>query len=390
MVVMSSTNDDHTSPTADGASLILSCMFAVMTVLLLLSTSTMMTIVKPRLYDGSINELGRYSMTFDAYEYIEKNSDSAVIAIGSSKMRDAFDGHLIGDLHDGEYDFYNIALAGDRPFVRMLEIDAIIAAQPEFVILEIGPNTFSSLGAVGTPGPIISRMAQLVSIGDVNLEQYPDYVLNNSIKELLPTTSIERVEYLSSYVPQALEDTIGIEFLGLEQPYACSGPNANVRCVPLPSNSTYDDYLKYPVQFRNSLASIKAGTHSITLDDFYGPRLDTYVNRSYHNPEGIVNENQIAFEYMIERFTATGIEVILVGLPYNPVMLSRLSIGQWDYYNTTIAMYEDLDLVFVVDMMWDNDWIDDHFNDYTHMSREGEIHFSEKLIEQISPILDGD
>jgi len=387
---MSSTSDDDTSPTADGAGLILSCMFAVMTVLLLLSTSTMLTIVKPRLYDGSINELGRYSMTFDAYEYIEKNSDSAVIAIGSSKMRDAFDGHLIGGLHDGEYDFYNIALAGDRPFVRMLEIDAIIAAQPEFVILEIGPNTFSSLGAVEIPESIISRMAQLVSIGDVNLDQYPDYVLNNSIKELLPTTSIERVEYLSSYVPQALEDTIGIEFLGLEQPYACSGPNANVRCVPLPSNSTYDDYLKYPVQFRNSLASIKAGTHSITLDDFYGPRLDTYVNRSYHNPEGIVNENQIAFEYMIERFTAAGIEVILVGLPYNPVMLNRLSIGQWDYYNTTIAMYGDLDLVFVVDMMWDNDWIDDHFNDYTHMSREGEIHFSEKLIEQISPILDGD
>tara|TARA_A100001037_G_scaffold283230_1_gene288528 strand:- start:138 stop:1295 length:1158 start_codon:yes stop_codon:yes gene_type:complete len=370
--------------------LLLSCMFAVVTVLLLLSSSTMMSIIKPRLYDGSINELGRYSMTFDAYEYIEKNSDSAVIAIGSSKMRDAFDGQLLGELHGGEYDFYNIALAGDRPFVRMLEIDAIIAAQPEFIILEIGPNTFSSLGAIGTPGPIISRMAQLVSIGDVNLEQYPDYVLNNSIKEQLPTTSIERVEYLSSYVPQALEDTIGIELLDLEQPYACSGANANVRCVPLPSNSTYDDYLRYPVQFRNSLASIKAGTHSISLDEFYGSRLDTYVNRSYHNPEGIVNENQIAFEYMIERFTSAGIEIILVGLPYNPVMLNRLSIGQWDYYNTTIATYEDLDMVYVVDMMWDNDWIDDHFNDYTHMSREGEIRFSEKLIQQISPILDGD
>ena len=134
--------------------LLLSCMFAVVTVLLLLSSSTMMSIIKPRLYDGSINELGRYSMTFDAYEYIEKNSDSAVIAIGSSKMRDAFDGQLLGELHGGEYDFYNIALAGDRPFVRMLEIDAIIAAQPEFIILEIGPNTFSSLGAIGTPGPI--------------------------------------------------------------------------------------------------------------------------------------------------------------------------------------------------------------------------------------------
>ncbi len=387
---MSSTDDTENNPNADGASLILSCMFAITTVFLLLSTSTMMTIVKPRLYDGSINELGRYSMTFDAYEYIERNSDSAIIAIGSSKMRDGFDGHLLGELHGGEYDFYNLALAGDRPFVRMLEIDAIIAAQPEFIMLEIGPNTFSDIGAIGTPGPIISRMSQLVAIGDVNLEQYPDYVLNNSVKEMLPATSIERVEYLSSYVPQALEDTIGIELFGLEQPYACSGANANVRCVPLPSNSTYDDYLRYPVQFRNSLASIKAGTHSITLEEFYGPRLDTYVNRSYHNPEGIVNVNQIAFEYMIDRFTSAGIEVILVGLPYNPVMLNRLSIGQWDYYNMTITMYEELDMVFVVDMMWDDDWIDDHFNDYTHMSREGEIHFSGKLIEQISPILDGD
>ena len=71
-------------------------------------------------------------------------------------------------------------------------------------------------------------------------------------------------------------------------------------------------------------------------------------------------------------------------------MLNRLSVGQWDYYNTTIATYEDLDMVYVVDMMWDNDWIDDHFNDYTHMSRDGEIHFSEKLIHEISPMLDGD
>ena len=54
-------------------------------------------IIKPRLYDGSVNELGRYSMTFDAYEYISKNSDAPIISIGSSKMREAFDGVLIAE-----------------------------------------------------------------------------------------------------------------------------------------------------------------------------------------------------------------------------------------------------------------------------------------------------
>tara|TARA_Y100000589_G_scaffold44862_1_gene37762 strand:+ start:543 stop:1634 length:1092 start_codon:yes stop_codon:yes gene_type:complete len=363
-------------------------MFAIMTTLLLLSTSTVSTIVKPRLYDGSINELGRYAMTFDAYEHISGSSDNAVIAIGSSKMREAFDGILLEELHEEDYDFYNLAIAGDIPIVRMLELDAIIKANPEFVILEVGPNTFSDL-SYPLPESTLSRMAQLVSLGNVELNQYPNYVLNQDTKDALPSTQIERVKVLTTYVPTAIDDTIAIEFFSQEQPYPCSGPKENVRCVPLPNNTTYDQYLRYPIQFRDSLASIKAGKSSITIEEFYGPRLDQYLNKSYHNPEGRLNENQIAFEYMIERFNNADIRVILVGLPYNPVLLERLSIGQWDYYNTTVDMYHQLEMITVVDMMWDKDWEDIHFNDYTHMSRQGEILFSNKLIENISANLGG-
>ena len=42
-------------------------------------------IIKPRLYDGTIYDLGRYSFTFDAYEYISEESENAIIGIGSSK-----------------------------------------------------------------------------------------------------------------------------------------------------------------------------------------------------------------------------------------------------------------------------------------------------------------
>ena len=40
---------------------------------------------KPRLYDGSINELGRYSFTFDAYEYIDENSEKSNHCLGQFK-----------------------------------------------------------------------------------------------------------------------------------------------------------------------------------------------------------------------------------------------------------------------------------------------------------------
>ena len=367
--------------------LLLSCMIAFVTVLLA-SPSLSTAIIKPRLYDGSINELGRYSMTFDAYEYIEEHSDSAIIAIGSSKMRDAFDGQLLGQLDDSHHEFYNLAIAGDRPYVRMLEVSAILELKPEMIILEIGPNTFSSL-ATPVPESVHSRMAHLISLGSVDLDTFPNSVLNSTDKEMLPNSRSEQLNLLASYVPIAIEDTIEIELFSGEHPYPCSGSLANVRCVPLPNNSTYDEYLKYPTQFRNALEVIKAGKSSRwTIEEFYGPALDVYINGSYHNPEGVHNKNQMSFEYMIDQFTGAGIEVVLVGLPYNPVLLNRLSIGQWDYYNTSIEIYTNMPYVTVYDMMWDNDWEDFHFNDYTHMSREGELLFATKLIQQLSPLLE--
>jgi hypothetical protein len=198
-------------------------------------------------------------MTFDAYEYIEIHSDSAIISIGSSKMREAFDGQLLGQLDDSDHDFYNLAIAGDRPYVRMLEVSAILELKPEMIILEIGPTTFSSL-ATPVPESVHSRMAHLISLGSVDLDRFPNSVLNSTDKEMLPNSRSEQLNLLASYVPIAIEDTIEI--------------------------------------------------------------------------------------------------------------------------------YTNMPDVVVYDMMWDNDWEDFHFNDYTHMSREGEVLFATKLIQQLSPLLE--
>ena len=115
--------------------LLLSCMIALVT-MLLVSPSLTTAIVKPRLYDGSINDIGRYAMTFDAYEHISENSDSVVIALGSSKMREAFDGVLIKELSSSESDFYNLAYGLEHPYIRVIEIGSIIELVPEIVIFE--------------------------------------------------------------------------------------------------------------------------------------------------------------------------------------------------------------------------------------------------------------
>jgi hypothetical protein len=209
-------------------------------------------------------------------------------------------------------------------------------------------------------------------------------VLNISDFDLLPTDYFSQREHISSYTPEAVEDTLRIDFFGENQPWPCEGEKANVRCVPKSTDSSYDDYLRHPTQFTNTLERVKAGTTKWTIEEFYGERLDNYINGSYHNPEGFKNKNQVAFEFIINSLTQSGISVALVGLPYNPVLLDRLQSGAWDYYNYTISQYQNHSDIDVYDMLWDDDWEEIHFNDYTHMSREGEILFAKKIAKDLS------
>jgi len=342
-------------------------------------------VIKPRLYDGTINELGRYSFTFDAYEYIADNSENAIIAIGSSKMREIFDGNLISEATNYSGDFFNLAYADDKPYIRMIEIDAILRLNPDLVVLEVGPNSFSSI-----PEPLdarsVQRMSQLMALNtEWETSSWKEIIFEND-KEMLPLKRSEQILYLSSLTPKAIEKTFLYEFELEAKPFLCDRILGRVECVPEQDNIqyNYDEYLRYPTQFRNSLQFIKSGKESITIEEFYGPRLDTYINSTYHNSEGSVNKNQIAFEFIITSLVEQNIPVLLVGLPYNPVLIERLATGQWDYYNQSINNYEQINGVTVNDMIWSSDWIENDFNDFAHASKAGESKFAET----ISPIID--
>ena len=76
------------------------------------------------------------------------------------------------------------------------------------------------------------------------------------------------------------------------------------------------------------------------FNTFYGEQLDKYIAGSYHNPEGIYNKNHRAYDFIIEELISSDIEVLLVGIPYNPFLRDKLVPDQWKYYNTSVKEYE--------------------------------------------------
>lgn len=349
------------------------------------------SIVKPRLYDGSVNELGRYAFIFDAYEYIEDNSENPVLAIGSSKMREIFNGITIGENTTYDGDFFNLAYSLDKPYIRMLEIDAMIELNPKLIIIEVGANTFSSIPQTLDEASI-QRMSQLMALNtEWGKQSWKNTLLQEDVK-FLPMERSEQILYTASLTPESLEKTFLYEFEIEEKPYSCDPITGRVHCVPLQNDAkyNYDEYLQYPTQFENWLKGIKEGKYQTTIEEFYGERLDNYLAGTYHNPEGVENRNQIAFEFMLESLTNANIPVLLVGLPYNPVLIDRLDVGQWDYYNLTTSTYAEIDGITVHDLIWNDNWVEEDFNDFTHASREGEVKFTSFISPLIDSILVGD
>ncbi|MEO2120385.1 MAG: hypothetical protein ABGX44_01080, partial [Candidatus Poseidoniia archaeon] len=110
-------------------------------VTLYLSTSTVPALIKPALLDGSLISSGRFAMTYDGYETVSANGGVAVVGIGSSILMEGMDGECMEKESSIEgILFYNFAMDGSYPYTEMVQIPALIEAEPDVVLIEIGPN----------------------------------------------------------------------------------------------------------------------------------------------------------------------------------------------------------------------------------------------------------
>ena len=128
-------------PVTNGSGLFLSILIASVT-LLMVSTSMGPAIVKPLLLDGSLISNGRFAFVYDAYETIDEDGVLSVVGIGSSILMAGMNGTCMQEesqIEDSR--FYNMAMSGGKPYSEMLQIPALIDANPDVVMVEIGPNS---------------------------------------------------------------------------------------------------------------------------------------------------------------------------------------------------------------------------------------------------------
>lgn len=345
------------------------------------------SMIDRKLQDGSVMELGRYHFTFDAYEHIKDVEDPKVIFLGSSKMREAANGHLFQEhssIDDAQ--FFNLAYASERPYMRMLEMESLISAEPDVLVLEVGPNSFSAMKSPLSEVDAERMNALLYHRPLTQSNEFLDFVEREDFT-VLDIGLRSKLNGSSTYGFQAIENALEDRFGDEETGWGCEKKPTNVRCVPSVDSQYYDSYLRQPPQFSNSLNRIK-GQGDEKLAEFYGPTLDKYITSSYHNPEGIYNKNHRSYDYIINKSIQSGIKVVLVALPYNPVMMDRIDQARWDYLTEAVQGYQKRDDIQLVDLMNSSYFNNDvFFNDFSHMSEEGEAQFLATTIQEIDSAL---
>lgn len=348
-------------------------------------------VIEPRTLDGTLLELGRYAFIYDALEHLSDQPDAVVVGIGSSKLREGFDGALLEKESAAiGVTFANLGVAGDVPFYRMTSIEAVSELQPEVVVLELGPN---SLRTVKNPLHEMDILRMNAMLYDRPLH------LKDEFRQLLSEEDAEELNlgiqgWLSSRSDMGFEATDdALQFSDEDDPefgvplfpWVCAEQATRMGCVPSVDSPHFAEYLQHPPQFFNHVESLKK-QGSGALEEFYGERLDNYIAGSSHRPEGVENKNTEALEFIIQELHEANVDVLLLGLPYNPVLEERLAVGAWDYYNETVSTFKEDERVTMLDLMWDPRFDDDvFFNDFSHMSSAGE----KMLMEVIAPHIDG-
>ncbi len=361
---------------------------ALISLLLVLTTSSSVIeeeIIQPKLHDGSIVELARYTFVYDALEHINQQDSKSVISIGSSKMREAFNGEEIQkNSATKSVEFYNLGIASDRPYFRAIQIEPIIESKPEILVIEIGPNSFSRLNSPLSQVSLDRMNALLYDRPLSSGEEYRD-ILDNEDKINLHLDFKDRISNRNDASFEAFELNLETYFGEENEGWDCDTKFDDVRCVPPPESELFHTYVKYPPQFNNAIEYFRS-LNDGSLENFYGERLDNYLLKSYHQPEGYYNKNHQALDFIINETIESDIEILLVGIPYNPILKERLQPDAWQYYNESMEVYSQREDLHVIDLMWDPLLSSEHyFNDYSHFSREGENQFTRI----ITPILDG-
>ena len=354
---------------------------AIIFTLLITSTLFNSQIIQPMLFDASLISQGRHSITFDAWETISEDDGTSVVAIGSSMMHYSFDGICIEEKiqSDGDLFVYNLGAPGSMPYMEMIQTEAAISANPELILLEVGPNSLWDVEEYDLSEFFELKLAIYSLTMGLGYGGEWEEILRESEREMLDYGIENRFSSESSFANDAFEELLKrILFNETTAPSPTSYAS-----VPHPESRGWQDYLRSPKWLSSKLERMESEERS----EWENVTLVNKVKYGVNNPLHNGTLNHAALDYMVSRFSESGIEVVLVSPPLHPLLIAELAEGQYDGHNTTLSRLSEYDGVHIMNLIWEDYWVDDDFYDHNHLDRHGRETFCEEVGPRISEIL---
>jgi hypothetical protein len=370
--------DGNAEASKPGQDLILSILVASF-VLLYLSTNTVPALIKPALLDGSLISNGRFAMTYDGYETVADDNAVTVVAIGSSILMEAMDGQCMGGKSSAEnIRFYNFAMDGSYPYTEMVQIPALIEAEPDVVLIEIGPNSlWGWTGDIWTGGAEYNEFRfQLMSM-TMSPHHMDDwyYILEPEDRIFIDVNQSEKMDAWSEYTRDAIEEYLSRE---IDDVSNAMGATSHSYVPPIGSDE-WDTYLSKP-NWRTSKFDEKTPEE---IREYLDEVMPSKSQQGVYNPKSGGTQNHMALDYTIHELLNASIDVVLIGTPHHPWVNGYLEPGQLDGMNETYAHYSQFEGVTPLQMYWD-EWPTEAFSDRNHFDSDGR----EIFCERVTPVID--
>ena len=370
---------------------------AILSIITFLITTSLFSshIIQPYLYETYPN--ARYSVTMDAWDTVREDGVQSVIGIGSSMLQYALNGTCIEEEMglDNTY-VYNLAIPGSNPYMEMMQTEAAVRANPDVILLEVGGNSLWDLETLSEPVTeelmeyFELRLAILSIMMDGEDEGAWREILRASELELLENGFEEEFNAESVYADDAMEQYLrkvtegvagNIDELNL-------GPEilqeTSYQYVPNPDQDSWHEYLRTPGWGYSQLERMTPEERS----EWENETIVKHVKYGVNNPLPNGTLNHAALHYMVSRFSESGIKVILVSLPMHPMELELLNPEQYAGHNETLDVLSTYNGVQVMNLVWENYWVDDDFYNHNHLDRHGRQTFCHAVAPQIKTILE--
>ena len=350
-------------------------LFALFCTMIFLHTSLVSTVVVDSIVSSNLVRSPTYGKTFPALHSLEDYDGKKVVAIGSSIMQYSIDGNCIGEsMESDDVSVFNLAVSGANPYTEILQIPALIKADPELVIIDLGPNGLWEFYESESLDEYIQFRFTINSIAMENddIGGWTELIRERD-KQWIAMTDLERFELTQQYSHRAFENVL-LDYFDEYYDYI-----DHKKYAPKPNEDGWYDYLRTPSFLAPKYELLNDSQAKQLIDE----NMTKKKNAGVYNPNFNGTLNHLSYEYMLSELTNANIEVLLVAAPHHPYVYPHLDEGQMDGFNHTIDHYVDYYGVSELNMYWET-WDNSMFRDRNHLGHNGREYYCER----IAPVID--